>query len=153
MEETDIYKQVLWLLNNPDFSFSSVHWQIDAGFWRSDLPERLNRFERWVEESYNPGIRGLIDFWVKYMERNGIVLRIYPFLAVMESLLKGEKSLLRCGSGWANYSIQTDGHIIPCPIMNGMKDFYLGHIENSHPLRLRKVYVREPCVSLSLIHI
>ena len=150
MEETDIYKQVLWLLNNPDFSFSSVHWQIDAGFWRSDLPERLNKFERWVEESYNPGIRRLIDFWVKHMERNGIVLRIYPFLAVMESLLKGEKSLLRCGSGWANYSIQTDGHIIPCPIMNGMKDFYLGHIENSHPLRLRKVYVREPCVSCEI---
>ena len=150
MEETDIYKQVLWLLDNPDFSFSSVHWQIDAGFWRSDLPERLNKFERWVEESYNPGIRRLIDFWIEYMERNGIVLRIYPFLAVMESLLKGEKSLLRCGSGWANYSIQTDGHIIPCPIMNGMKDFYLGHIENSHPLRLRKVYVREPCVSCEI---
>ncbi|RLI18977.1 radical SAM/SPASM domain-containing protein [Candidatus Bathyarchaeota archaeon] len=152
MEETDIYKQVLWLLNNPDYPFSSVHWQIDAGFWRSDIPERLSKFERWMDESYNPGIRKLVHFWVERMEKSGKVLRIYPFLAVMESLLKREKSLLRCGSGWANYSIQTDGHIIPCPIMNGMKDFYLGHIRDAHPLKLKKVYVGEPCISCEIYH-
>ncbi|RLG99118.1 hypothetical protein DRO19_03160 [Candidatus Bathyarchaeota archaeon] len=73
-------------------------------------------------------------------------------MAVMESLLKGEKSLLRCGSGWANYSIQTDGHIIPCPIMNGMKDYYLGHIRNAHPLRLRKIYIGEPCTGCEIYH-
>jgi len=32
MEETDIYENVKWLLNNPDHSFSSIHWQLDAGF-------------------------------------------------------------------------------------------------------------------------
>jgi len=152
MEETDIYKQVLWLLNNPDYSFSSVHWQIDAGFWRSDLPERLGKFRKWVEESYNPGVRKLVKFWIDHMEKKGEVLRIYPFLAVTESLLKGEKSLLRCGSGWINYSIQTDGHIIPCPIMSGMKDFYLGHIKDAHPLRLKKVYVGSPCTECEIFH-
>jgi len=152
MEETDIYRQVLWLLNNPDYQFSSVHWQIDAGFWRSDIPKRLGKFREWVEKTYNPGIRRLIRFWVKQMENTGKVLRIYPFLAVMDSLLKGEKSLLRCGSGWANYSIQTDGHIIPCPIMSGMRDFYLGHINGAHPLKLKKIYVREPCVSCDIYH-
>jgi len=30
MEETDIYRQVLWLLNNSDYPFSSFHWPIDA---------------------------------------------------------------------------------------------------------------------------
>jgi len=152
MEETDIYKQVLWLLNNPDYSFSSVHWQIDAGFWRSDIPERLGKFRKWVEESYNPGVRKLVKFWIDCMEKKGEVLRIYPFLAVTESLLKGEKSLLRCGSGWINYSIQTDGHIIPCPIMSGMKDYYLGHIKNAHPLRLKKVYVGSPCTECEIFH-
>ena len=152
MEETDIYKQVLWLLNNPDYSFSSVHWQIDAGFWRSDLPERLGKFRKWVEESYNPGVRKLVKFWMNHMEKKGEVLRIYPFLAVTESLLKGEKSLLRCGSGWINYSIQTDGHIIPCPIMSGMKDFYLGHIRDAHPLRLKKVFVGSPCTECEIFH-
>ena len=39
MEETDIYESVKWLLNNPDHSFSSVHWQLDAGFWKNDYPK------------------------------------------------------------------------------------------------------------------
>ncbi|MEM2780784.1 MAG: TIGR04084 family radical SAM/SPASM domain-containing protein, partial [Candidatus Bathyarchaeia archaeon] len=124
MEETDIYRQVLWLLNNGDFAFSSVHWQLNAGFW-SDFEKR--KFKEWSEESYNPGIRRLVKFWVDQMERRGVVLRLYPFLGVAQSLLFGEeKSLLRCGAGWINYAIQTDGHIIPCPSMWGMRDFYLG---------------------------
>lgn len=150
MEETDIYKQVMWLLNNPDYSFSSVHWQLDAGFWEKDFPERP--FEKWVEENYNPSVRELVKFWVDSMEKKGKVLRLYPFLGVTHSLLHGERSLLRCGSGWINYSIQTDGHIVPCPIMNGMKDFYLGHIRTAHPLQLRKVYVGHPCVGCEILH-
>ena len=35
MEKTDIYKQVTWLLDNPEFRFSSVHWQLNAGFWKA----------------------------------------------------------------------------------------------------------------------
>jgi len=150
MEETDIYKQIMWLLNNPDYSFPSIHWQLDAGFWKNDFPKRP--FAKWVEENYNPGIRQLVKFWVDFMEREGKVLRLYPFLGVTQSLLKGEKSLLRCGSGWINYSIQTDGHIIPCPIMNGMKDYYLCHIHNAHPLKLRKVYVGHPCIKCEILH-
>jgi uncharacterized protein len=33
MEKTDINEQVRWLLDNDEFSFSSVHWQLNAGFW------------------------------------------------------------------------------------------------------------------------
>jgi len=150
MEETDIYKQVMWLLNNPDYKFSSVHWQIDAGFWKSDFEKR--NFAKWVEENYNPGIKRLVKQWVNRMEEKGEVLRIYPFVGVAQSLLRGEKSLLRCGSGWMNYTVQTDGHIVPCPAMNGMKDYYLGHIKNSHPLRLRKVYVGDPCTKCQIFY-
>jgi putative peptide-modifying radical SAM enzyme len=151
MEETDIYRQVLWLLNNDEFAFSSVHWQLNAGFW-NDF-ERRN-FQKWSEESYNPGIRRLVKFWVDYMERNGVVLRLYPFLGVARSFLKGEKRVfLRCGAGWINYAIQTDGHIVPCPSMWGMRDFYLGHISTAHPLRLRKVFVGEPCTSCRIFNV
>ncbi|MCS7119871.1 MAG: TIGR04084 family radical SAM/SPASM domain-containing protein [Nitrososphaerota archaeon] len=150
-EETDIYRQVMWLLRNPDFPFSSIHWQIDAGFWKSDLPARRDKFKVWSQNVYNPGISRLIKFWVENMRRYGQVLRIYPFLDIMESLLKGERSSLRCGSGWINYSIQTDGHIIPCPIMNGMRDFYLGHINRTHPLRLRKLFVGHPCTECDIL--
>jgi putative peptide-modifying radical SAM enzyme len=75
MEETDVEKQVIWLLGNPDHSFSSVHWQLDAGFWKNDFPKRP--FAKWIEESYNPGIRRLVNFWVETMGNLGKVLRLY----------------------------------------------------------------------------
>jgi len=49
MEETDIYKQIQWLLNNPDYSFSSIHWQLDAGFWKNDFYKR--NFAKWIENN------------------------------------------------------------------------------------------------------
>lgn len=149
MEETDIYENVGWLLKNPDYSFTSIHWQLDAGFWKNDFHKRP--FRKWIEKDYNPKIRELVKFWVYAMEAEGKVLRLYPLLGVMQSLLKEEKSILRCGSGWKNYSIQTDGHIIPCPAMNGMKDYYLGHIQESHPLQLKKVFVGQPCISCEIL--
>jgi radical SAM protein with 4Fe4S-binding SPASM domain len=85
------------------------------------------------------------------MEMESKVLRLYPLLGVMQSLLRQEDSLLRCGSGWINYSIQTDGHIIPCPAMNGMKDYYLGHIRDSHPLHLKRVFVEQPCTRCEIL--
>ena len=152
MEQTDICKQVTWLVDNEEFSFSSVHWQLNAGFWKNDFARR--DFKRWSEENYNPGIRKLVKFWVDYMEENRAVLRLYPFLGISQSLLSCEKtSLLRCGGGWINYAIQTDGHIVPCPTMWGMKDYYLGHISNADPLKLKKVFVNEPCTKCNILHI
>ncbi|MEM2105746.1 MAG: TIGR04084 family radical SAM/SPASM domain-containing protein [Candidatus Bathyarchaeia archaeon] len=148
MEQTDIYRQVRWLVENSEFPFSSVHWQLNAGFW-NDFERR--DFKRWAEQSYNPGIRRLARFWVDYMERFGVVLRLYPFLGIAQSMLNVEKqSLLRCGGGWINYAIQTDGYIVPCPTMWGMKDYYLGHISNADPLKLRKVFVGEPCTKCEI---
>jgi uncharacterized protein len=53
MEQTDIYEQVKWLLYNDEFRFSSVHWQLNAGFWSNDYARR--NFKSWSEESYIPG--------------------------------------------------------------------------------------------------
>jgi len=151
MEQTDIYKQVTWLLKNSEFSFSSIHWQLNAGFWKTDFERR--DFKRWSEENYNRGIRELVRFWVDYMEENGVVLRLYPLLGIAQSILYGEKtSFLRCGGGWINYAIQTDGYIIPCPAMWGMKDYYLGHINNANPLNLKKVFVAEPCTECGFLN-
>jgi uncharacterized protein len=148
-EETDIAKEVKWLLHNKDFSFSSVHWQLDAGFWKNDFARRP--FEKWVTESYNPGIQRLVGFWVDQMEKSRKVLRLYPFLGLMQSLLHDEKSFLRCGSGWINYGILTNGTIVPCPAMSGMADFYLGHICTTNPLRLKKVFVTKPCTECEIL--
>ena len=152
MEPLDIFEQVTWLIDNSEFRFSSVHWQLNAGFWGTDFERR--DFKRWSEHSYNPGIRRLVKFWVDYIEEHGVVLRLYPFLGVMRSLLLDEKaSLLRCGGGWINYAIQTDGYVIPCPTMWGMKNYYLGHISNSNPLEIEKVFVGEPCTKCNIFNI
>lgn len=148
MEETDFYPSIKWLLNNPDFSYTSIHWQLDAGFWKSDFKKR--NFEQWLNKSYNPSIEKLVKFWVDHMETEGKVIKLYPLLGITQSLLLKEVSRLRCGSGWCNYSIQTDGHIIPCPSMSGMQDYYLGHIKDAHPLRLKQVHVGEPCTSCQI---
>jgi putative peptide-modifying radical SAM enzyme len=60
MEETNIYTSIRQLLDNPDYSFSSIHWQLDAGFWKNDFSKRL--FAEWIEENYNPQIRRLVEF-------------------------------------------------------------------------------------------
>ncbi len=152
MEQTEILKQITYLLENSDFSFSSVHWQLNAGFWKNDFQRR--DFKKWSQESYNPGIRKLVGLWVDQMERNGKVLKLYPLLGIANSLLfSEEKSLLRCGGGWINYAIQTDGHIIICPTMWGIKKHYLGHINDTKPLELGKVFVDEPCTSCQSIKI
>jgi len=149
-EETEIERQVLWLLSNEDFSFSSVHWQIDALFGKKDYEKRKNSFARWVKESYNPQILRLVRFWVSHMEEKGEVLKLYPFIGIMHSLLNNQPSLLRCGAGWTTFNIQTDGTITPCPVMAGMKKFYLGHISRTSPNQTRKVFVGEPCTTCDL---
>jgi len=142
MEDTDIYRQVTHLMDNPDFSFDSVHWQMNALFWRNDRSRR--HFPQWARDSYNPGISRLIGEWVRAMREEGKVLMLYPFVDVTQSLLKGEKSLLRCGAGWAEFNVQTDGKVSPCPVMSGMKDFYAGDIYGS-PGDLKQVLIGGRC--------
>ena len=92
MEQTDIYKQIRWLLNNDEFSFSSIHWQLNAGFWGNDYQRR--NFEEWSQTSYIPGVKKLAEFWVDQMEEKGVVLKLYPLLGIANSVLHEEKESL-----------------------------------------------------------
>jgi len=147
-EATEIIDEVRFLASNPDYSFSSIHWQIDANF-TGDFS--LRRFKEWTNESYNPGIQVLVCSWVDHMETSGTVLRWYPFLDPMEDLLLGKPSKLRCGSGYANYSIMTDGSISPCPIMIGMAGYYVGHISRSDPRKLDRLAVGNECTDCRIL--
>jgi uncharacterized protein len=142
-EDCDIYRQVLFLLDNPYFSFDSVHWQLNALFWKNDYGRR--HFARWARESYNPGIDRLVGEWVRIMRDEGRVLRMYPLMSVMRSLLLEEKTLLRCGAGWAEFNVQTDGNISPCPVMSGMRAYYAGDIFTGDPLHLKQTRIAGPC--------
>jgi len=143
-EETEIDRQVMALLEEEDLPISSVHWQLDALFWQNDFARR--DFANWATDSYNPKVRRLIGIWMEHMREEGKVLRLYPFIGVMESMLLGENSRLRCGAGWSLFNIQTDGNITPCPVMAGLKDFYVGNIQDTRPNGLREImHLSEPC--------
>jgi uncharacterized protein len=120
--------------------FDSVHWQIDAGFYKFDFDKE--KFQSFVKD-YNKGIDLLIDYWLDQMKK-GRVLKIYPFLAIIDSLLKKEKTLLRCGAGYAGYAISTTGKLVACPIMNSIVDFEAGNI-NSSPSKLKNFKVGGKC--------
>jgi len=146
-EATEIDTQALELIQNP--LISSVHWQLDALFWQNDYPKR--QFAKWVQENYNPRIRNLIENWVDHMRTEGEVWTLYPFNGVCLSLLTNQPTNLRCGAGWFVFNIQTDGHITPCPVMAGMKDYYVGDITRDTPGTLKKISVSEPCTSCDLL--
>jgi len=139
----DIFEQVKHLI---DSGFTSVHWQLDAGFFKFDFDRE--KFERFVEK-YNKEISKLINFWIKDMKMNKRVLMLYPFVAIIESLLKGEKTKLRCGAGHSGYAITTDGKIVACPIMNNIKDFEAGSLD-SKPEELKKFDVEGECLKCEI---
>ena len=143
-EDTDIYAAVTHLADTG--LFSAVHWQMDADF-TGDYSRR--NFSRWAE-SYNEGIRRLTREWLRRIEDTGNVPKWYPFLSTTEDLLLNRTSKLRCGSGYINYSIMTNGKIAPCPIMVGMADYYVGDIKTSDPLHLPEISIREPCLSCDI---
>ena len=146
-EKTDIYTSVLHLAQMKNSPFSSIHWQMDANFC-GDYHRR--RFSDWVEGNYNPGITDLARYWVDSMRLTGQVLPWYPFIQVTEDLLLGKGSGLRCGSGVTNFTIQTDGSIVPCPIMIGMSDYVVGDIRSGDPQNLPGVRPGLPCTECSI---
>ncbi len=141
-EDTEIFSAVMHLAEH----FSSIHWQMDADF-TGDFSRR--NFVAWSEE-YNVGIRRLVSEWVSRIETTGVVPKWYPFLSTTEDLLLGHSSKLRCGSGYVNYSVMTNGQIAPCPIMVGMADYYAGEIITADPLSLPEIPVQEPCLSCDI---
>ena len=142
-EFPDIYEQVLHLVSLK--IFSGIHWQIDAGFYKSDFNEL--KFSKFVRE-YNKSITRLINFWIEEMTL-GRVRRFYPFLAVINSMLKNEKTKLRCGAGHSGYAISTTGKIIACPIMNCIVDFEAGNLDTS-PKDLKKFDVGGKCLQCEI---
>ncbi|MEM4182050.1 MAG: TIGR04084 family radical SAM/SPASM domain-containing protein [Candidatus Pacearchaeota archaeon] len=137
----DIDRQVLFLYKS---GFSSIHWQLDVGFYKFDYEKE--KIEKFFEE-YNKNIRKLLEFWVAQIEK-GKVLKFYPFLGIAESFLKKEKTELRCGAGHSGYAITLDGKIYACPIMNCIKDFEAGNLD-SQPKKLKKFSCQEECSDCS----
>lgn len=138
----DIYEQVVSLVKD---KFTSVHWQLDAGFYQYDFNEKV--FTHFVEE-YNRGISKLINYWVHKME-DGIVYTFYPFVGIVSSLLTREPTRLRCGAGHAGYCITTHGRIVACPIAPHVQEFTAGTLD-THPHTFKAFDVSGRCVRCSI---
>lgn len=141
---TDIYEQVLNLIN---LGFTSIHWQLDVGFYQSDYEKE--QVEKFFTE-YNQSLSKLVDWWLKEIKM-GRIYRLYPFVGIINPLLdnKDRDKInlgLRCGSGFKGYAISTSGKIVACPIMNNIKDFEAGNINSeSSPKELKKFDCLEEC--------
>ena len=65
--KTDIYEDVTHLLK----FFPYVHWQLDvvwSNLWNWE------KFRKWANESYKPGIKKLIEIWIKEIEKGRLVI-------------------------------------------------------------------------------
>ncbi len=140
VDVSDIFEQGKFLLGLD--VFDSLHWQIDAGFYKFDFNKK--DFSEFVEK-YNSSISKFVDYWVEEM-RNGRVLKIYPFLGIFETIFYNKKTTLMCGAGYEGYAITTDGKVVACPIMNSITDFYAGDL-NTDISQLKRFEVVEPCSS------
>ncbi len=150
-EAMDIYPEVTWLLQLEDPRFDSVHWQIDFMFndWA-----HWNDIESWIKHKYNPQISHLISDWVRYMNKNSKVPKIYPFLGVIDRLLFKKSRNLHCGAGWIWQNICTDGTIAACPVGADFFPFRIGHISNTNPLdTFNALSCGDPCPSCEIFEI
>lgn len=145
LESPDIFEQVLHL---SDSGFSSIHWQIDAGFYAYDYDKE--KFSLFVKE-YNRSITKLIDYWMSQI-KNQKVLKLYPFVGIVDSLLKDEKTSLRCGAGHSGYAIRTDGKLVACPIMTWIEDFVSGDLD-SEIKEIKKFPMAERCKKCEINYI
>ncbi len=150
-QSTDIYENVKYLLDSG--LFDHIHWQLGFDmFWEAwentepGLPE-------WIAE-YNNSISSLVEWWVDDMSRSNDVCGIVPFIGIMNSLLTGAPSRLRCGSGIDFFSVMPDGRISACPVSIDFDFSVIGSIFDSAPHSLcDKVRLGEPCLSCGIFHI
>lgn len=150
---TDIYENVLHLLDLKDPGFDHVHWQLDFEMFWEAWEHTVPGLPEWID-SYNSGISSLVKWWVSEMERTGHVPGIVPFTGVMNSLLKGTRSRLRCGSGIDFFTIMPDGRISACPVSIDFDFSVIGSIYDNVPSSLvDKSNVGEPCISCDIFGI
>jgi len=143
-QESDIYSDVSHLINLKNPTFDHVHWQLNA-VW--DAENNWTDFDRWVEDSYNPGISRLAAEWVNKM-KDGKMEGIVPFKPLVYTILTGDASKLRCGSGIDTFAVHVNGDIGICPISPDWDFTIVGNIRESNPADLRNImHVDEPCPS------
>ncbi len=148
-ESPNIYEASMHLVQLIDKGIiNSIHWQLDAGFYKSDFEE--TKFRTFLKQ-YNDSLKKLMQWWIAQMSK-GEVYKLYPFLGIIESILKQEKTRMRCGAGYVGFAITTNGMISACPVTNGVKTFYVGNI-NESPDEVKHMNVQGDCLQCSYLNL
>ena len=137
--KTDIYKDVMHLLK----FFPYVHWQLDvvwSNLWG------VKEFKEWAEKSYKPGIKKLIKYWIKNLEK-GKIVGIIPFLGIASRILHGGNGL-PCQAGKEAFAISPDKKIMACPIAFDFEWNMLGDFKE-----FKRVGIGEPCIKCNFFNI
>jgi len=148
---TDIDENVRHLLETG--LFDHVHWQLDFGmFWEAGEYTEPG-LDEWLV-AYDSGVSSLVRFWVGEMSRSKRVLGMVPFIGVMNSLLSGTRSSLRCGSGVDFFTIMPDGAVSACPVSLDFNFSRVGSALDRDPRTLcGKAELGEPCASCDILDV
>ncbi len=143
-EDSDIFKDVTYLLNDEKLTFDHVHWQLDCQ-WDLNMSERWNDFPKWVK-SYNQGITELVEYWLNQM-RTGKVKGIVPFLGVFRNILNDTKTDLPCEAGLRSFAVRTDGVVTFCPLPPEFEKTIVGDIrKNKSKELLNSAKIENTCL-------
>ncbi len=124
-QDSNIYEDVTHLLGLG--LFDKIHWQLNV-VWT----KRWN-LESWAERSYLPGLRRLMDLFMKSL-REGIVLRIIPILGVISAAIFRPFEGVPCGAGYRSVAVSTDGRVLACPIAVRERWAVLGSVDKGFRL-------------------
>ena len=142
---SNIYDDVMHLLNTEELTFDHVHFQLDCQ-WDEEMETRRKDFPIWVEE-YNQGITKLVQYWLEMM-RKGEIKGIVPFIGTFKHILNNTKTDLPCQAGLTSFAVRTDGKITFCPLPPEYEYSVVGDIYNSKMEEIKNsVRIREPCNS------
>jgi radical SAM protein with 4Fe4S-binding SPASM domain len=133
--------------------FDHVHWQLSFSmFWEAGENTEPG-LDEWLA-SYDSDVSSLVRFWVEEMTLTKRVLGIVPFIGVMRSLLSGEKSPLRCGSGIDFFAVMPDGRVSACPVSVDFDFSMIGSIFDDPPSALRgRATLGDPCTSCEILDV
>jgi putative peptide-modifying radical SAM enzyme len=150
--DSDIYNDVIHLMNSEELTFDHVHWQIDCQ-WDEGWGVRWKDFPSWVEE-YNQKISKLVNYWLKEMN-NGIVKGFVPFLGIFRHILDNTKTDLPCQAGLTSFAIRTDSEITFCPLPPELdEEAIVGNLRNSSPQSLmNSTKIKNPCPSCDVFNL
>lgn len=117
-EKTSLYAEVVQVAHFYDF----VYWQIENCAEFRDFRE--------FYATYTYEIKLLFDYWVGYL-RQGIVINLVPFLAVIKFMFEHDRddSLFSCGYGRGMVYVQTNGMCFACSDNVGSQIHKIGSLD------------------------